>query len=181
MTNKLTLSLAVVAFLVAGVSFYLAVTLKPAAPVEPTGAIAGNQVTTPIFFQGGSMSYGNGFASTTTIPCIVPNSTGATTTIDDSGFTTILSTTTTTVIGEATTTVANEFAPTTTFTAFNTITIPANQTATGVWMPGTNDGILGPKQVLVFFYTTGTTLPTVAQQQSGFCAATYNNIGQTVQ
>jgi hypothetical protein len=135
------------------------------------GALSSNQPTEPIYLQGGSASKIQGFNSTTTIPCEIQNTTGATTTFS-ARFLSTTATTTTTVLAIATSTNAGKSATT---TAIVSVTIAANALGAGTYVGANNQNIIGPGEWVTVGYGAGTTLPTVAQAQPGYCAVTFDN------
>lgn len=139
----------------------------------PTGAVSTNQPTEPFYFQGGLTGKSTGFISTTTVACMIQNTTGATTTIEGFAWKVDKATTTTTVLQISTSTDANRFA---TSTSLLSKTLAASVKGTAVYVPATDQGILGPNDWVRVGYGTGTTLPTVAQAQRGFCSAMFVNI-----
>jgi hypothetical protein len=150
--------------------------LNKPTPVTPTyGSLTGNQIQAQVYLEGGLQSTGHGFSTaTTSVVCVVPNSTGASTTIAMAGWLTNTSTTTTQVIGIATTSlIANALQATT--TAIVDGTIAANTTSQVTWVPGTNDGIIGPKGAIVFFFDTGSVNGASSNYAAikGTCAATF--------
>jgi len=136
----------------------------------PSGAVSTNQPTETFYFHGGLTSKIQPFVSTTTVACMIQNPLSATTTFSMVGVLTNAATTTTTVLGIATTTNANRFATT---TALKSVTIAANAQGVVTYRPTTANDILGPGEWIQVGYGAGTTLSTVAQQQSAQCSAVF--------
>lgn len=131
----------------------------------PFGAQVSNENNEAQFYYGGISGRAVNFVSTTTNACSVQNPTGKYVYFQ-SAFTANVSTTTTTVLALATSTHANRFA---TSTAIQSYTIAANTTGTSTYMGNSNQNMLAPGEWVHYGYGAGTTLPTVAQQQTGTC------------
>ncbi len=165
-----------------GIGVIVALTLgivgisKPATVVQKevtAGAVTNNMPTDPFYAQGGVTSKVSQFNSTTTVACAIQNPLGATTTFSQIAFLVPVGTTTTTVLGIATSTNANRFA---TSTALNSTTLAAGAQGQSSYRPTTNNDVLGPTDWVYVGYGAGTTLPTVAQNQRGFCSVMFNNL-----
>ena len=141
--------------------------------IKDTGAVANNQPTEPFYFQGGLTSKSAGFISTTTVACMIQNTTGATTTVDSFAWKVDTSTSTVTVMQVSTSTNASRFA---TSTSVLSRTLAANTKGVGSYVPASDVGALGPGDWIKVGYGAGTTLPLVAQAQKGYCSALFNNI-----
>ena len=172
---KSILKMSIVALIMSlGVVFTLSTeTVREVVKEIPVGAVTNNQPTEPFYFQGGLTSKSAGFISTTTVACMIQNTTGATTTVDTFAMKIDRATTTTTVLQVSTSTNANRFA---TSTSLASRTFAANTKGSISYVPGTDLGILGPGEWIRIGYGAGTTLPLVAQAQRGTCAAQFSNI-----
>lgn len=146
--------------------------LKPTAIKVVEGASSGPDHYNTEVFYAGIAGLRVQFVSTTTVACMVQNSTNATSSWS-AGFKTVFSTTTTTVLGLATSTNANRFSTT---TALQTITIPANNLSAANYSPASGNGIIGPKDWVIWGYMPGTTLGNVPQAQVGNCEALFRAI-----
>lgn len=164
-TQKVLIGLGIAVVLVLGVVFPRS---HPVAQqvVQQFGGFSGNQPTEPIYLQGGFASKVGTFLSTTSIVCMAQNPSAATSTFR-ARWTTTLSTTTTTVLVIATSTNAGRFA--TTSGTVLSVTLAANAQGLGSYIGANNQNAVGPGEWVQVGYGAGTTLPTVAQQQSGLC------------
>ncbi len=173
MDNKFVSGILVVAVLgLLGVSAFKNTTVTVNNPAPEFGAVSTNTPTESFYFQGGSTGKVANFVSTTTVACMIQNTTNATTTFTARWMTTA-ATTTTTVLGIATSTHANRFSTSTAVTSF---TVVANAQGAGSYVGGNNQNIIGPNDWVQIGYGSGTTLPLVAQQQTGFCSVEFGNI-----
>lgn len=167
MNNKLVTVLIAGILVLTGVQAFrdTSVTLNvPESPIT-VGSQVGPEHNEAQFFYGGVSGKVSNFVSTTTQACSVQNTTGKWVSFVAS-FRTTRSTTTTTVLGLSTTTDAGRWATT---TAIASKTVAANSTATSTYVGANNQNILAPGEWVHYGYGAGTTLPTVAQQQSGTC------------
>ena len=173
--TKNLLKMGVIALVISlGVVFSFSTeTVKEVIREIPTGAVSTNQPSEPFYFQGGLTSKVTPFVSTTTVACMLQNTTGATTTIATFAWTVNTATTTTTVLQVSTSTDANRFA---TSTSILSKTLAASVKGTAVYVPATDQGILGPGEWVRVGYGVGTTLPTVPQAQRGTCSVQFSNI-----
>ena len=138
---------------------------------QPVGAVSTNAPTEPFYFQGGSTGKSVAFTSTTTVAAMIQNPTDATTTFSARYFTT--ATTTTTVLAIATSTNALRYA---TSTAILSNTITASTNGMGSYVGANNQNLLGPHEWVQIGYGAVTTLPTVAQLQTGTFSVSFSNI-----
>lgn len=136
------------------------------------GSNPSNEHDEPQFYYGGISGKVVNFVSTTTNACSVQNPTGKWVSFIASWQTTA-ATTTTTVLAIATSTNANRYA---TSTAILSRTVAAGATATTTYVGANNQNILGPGEWVHVGYGAGTTLPSVAQQQSGTCNILFYSI-----
>jgi hypothetical protein len=136
-----------------------------------TGSVVSNAPTDPFYLQGGFTSQAKSFTSTTTVACMFQNPTNATTTFS-ARWSVPTATTTTTVLAIATTTNASRFATSTAILS-KTLSATAGESS---YTGANNQNLLGPGEWVQIGYGAGTTLPTVAQQQTGFCSVSFMNI-----
>lgn len=173
MDNKLVSGVLMVAVLgLLGISAFKDSTVTVNTPAPSYGAVSTNTPTEPFYFGGGITGVSRGFISTTTVACAVQNPGTATTTFT-ARWSVPVSTTTATTLSIATTTHANRFATT---TAIVSRTLAANTTGDVSYVGANNQNLLGPGEWVQVGYGAGTTLPTVAQQQTGFCSVEFGNI-----
>ncbi len=161
----------VIAF-IAGLYFMPSTDVPTTTDTTPMpGAVSTNQPTEPFYFQGGLTGQARAFVSTTTVACMIQNPLSATTTFAMISADVPVSTTTTTVLNIATSTNANRFATSSNVLSTRSL---AGTKGTLTYRPTTNNDILGPNEWIQVGYGAGTTLPTVAQQQTGSCAVVFN-------
>ena len=171
MTNmKNTLISAGVAVLVVVLAFMF-LAPRPNEVTQIFGAVSTNSPTEPFYFQGGSTGKTVGFISTTTVAAFIQNPTNATTTFTARFLTT--ATTTTTVLAIATSTNVGRYATT---TAVLSTTVTANANGMGSYVGANNQNLIGPGEWVQIGYGSGTTLPTVAQLQTGTFSVSFLNI-----
>lgn len=135
------------------------------------GAVSSATFTETGRFGGGFNSVTRPFVSTTTVACMAQNPMNATTTFRVA-WSVPTATTTTTVLAIATTTNANRFA---TSTAILSKTLAAVK-GEASYVGANNQNLLGPGEWVQVGYGAGTTLPLVAQQQTGTCGFTFESI-----
>lgn len=175
MNSKIVLVISVLALVVSVFAFGMANSMPDITTPTPdttVGAVATNQPTEPFYFAAGLTSQIKPFNSTTTIVCMFQNPSIATSTFT-ARWSVLAATTTTTVLGIATTTNANRYATTTAVLARS---VAASTRADSSYVGANDQNLIGPGEWVQVGYGAGTTLPTIAQLQSGMCSVTFFNI-----